>query len=269
MQINEFAEDKTITLQTARDRRLFGPVFHGTSQENWQNIHQQGFSLSANQSNGYTNQPYALGYPPPVHHLGYAIYFTTVRSIGIQYNRGTAKGLKEFYLDVPRIEEINFGAPKTMMQWWLKNGYDGELAKQNEAARIMATNKMTDLLKSKYDAVWFKGKSMYKLLDGDQIAVYDPTRIYFIDNTTVEPMRIGAKVRSRVDRHRNKWDDTTPINTPVGTIGIILDKLPTKDVLARYPAAAGWIRGSEFYYTIKWAKGGTESNVIDADIEPK
>jgi hypothetical protein len=122
-----------------------------------------------------------------------------------------------------------------MMQWWLKNGYDGEVAKQSEAARIMETKKMTEFLKSKYDAVWFKGKSMYKLLDGDQIAVYDPSHIYFIDNTNVEPMTIGAKVRRKVDRHANKWDNSTPVVTPTGTIGVIMNKQSTKETLPATP----------------------------------
>jgi hypothetical protein len=37
---------------------------------------------------------------------------------------------------------------------------------------------MTDRLKAKYDAVWFKGKGMFKLLDGDQICVYNPNLIF-------------------------------------------------------------------------------------------
>jgi hypothetical protein len=49
--------------------------------------------------------------------------------------------------------------------------------------RVKATIKMTENLKQKYDAVWFKGKGIRRLLDGDQICVYNPDKIYLFDQS--------------------------------------------------------------------------------------
>lgn len=269
MQLDEFGQDNTISLQVAHDRRMFGPVYHGTTEENRNQIHQQGFRLDANQSHGYPNQPYAFGYPPPIHHLGYGIYFTTSKAIAKHFNLGTGKGLREFYLDVPRITDINFGANTTMMKWWLANGYDGEMAKQSEAGRIMATKKMTEFLKSKYDAVWFKGKGIHRLLDGDQVVVFDPSRVYYIDNTLAQPMEVGSKVRRTKDGHRFRWDENSPVTVPAGTIGIITSKANIEDEIKKFPNHWAKDLGTKFVYAVKWQRGGTESNITDSDIEPK
>jgi hypothetical protein len=273
MQLDEFSQDKTISLQVARDRRMFGPVYHGTTEENRQQIHQQGFRLDANQSHGYPNREYAMGYPPPIHHLGYGIYFTTSKSIAKNFNRGTGKGLREFYLDVPRMTDINFGSNKNMMKWWLENGYDGEMAKQSEAGRIMATKKMTESLNSKYDAVWFKGKGLYRLLDGDQIVVFDPTRIYYVDNALAQPMEMGSKVIRVIDGRQYKYDPNSPITIPAGTVGVIMGKTPTDTMIAQWKELGHtnthWAEGAKYVYTIKWAKGGTESGVLEKDVKPK
>lgn len=269
MQLNEFGSEQTIPLQAAHDRQMFGPVYHGTSQENLQQIHQQGFRLDADQSHGYPNQEYAFGFPPPIHHLGYGIYFTTSKAIAIKFNHGTTKGLKEFYLDIPRLETINFGANTTMMKWWLANGYDGELAKKSEDGRIMATKKMTEFLKSKYDAVWFKGKGLYRLLDGDQVVVFDPSRIYYIDNSLAQPMEVGSKVVRVKDGHRPRWDETSPVTVPKGMIGIIISKADIEDEIKKFPNHWARNTGTKYVYGVKWQRGGTESNITDSDIEPK
>lgn len=270
MQLDEFADDKTISMQSAYDRQLFGPVYHGTSHENHEKIHQNGFNLSADKKHGYPYIPYGnTGYPPPLDHLGYAIYFTTSKAIATHFNGNTTKNLKAFYLDVPRLETINFGSAKNMMNWWIQNGYDVEMAKQGESGRLMATKKMTDNLKSKYDAVWFKGKGIYRLLDGDQIAVYDPSRIYFVDNSKSQPMEIGAKVICVKDIHQNRWDINTPIQIPKGTVGTILRKENIEASIQKYPNHWAKNLNTKFSYQIKWAKGGTTSNVIDSDIQPK
>jgi hypothetical protein len=178
---------------------------------------------------------------------------------------------------------INFGSPKNMMKWWLENGYDGEMAKKGEAGRIMATKKMTEFLKSKYDAVWFKGKSAYRLLDGDQIVVFDPSRIYMIDNKLAQPMEIGSKVIRVADRTEYKYDyhiDTagettkTPfVSTPKGTVGTIVKKTPTDEMIASWKSfgqtSPHWAEGSKYVYGVKWTRGGTETNVLDKDIQPK
>jgi hypothetical protein len=272
MQINEFAEDKTIPLQKVVDSRMFGPVYQGTHKDNQATIQQQGFQIfddPATKAHGYPYQEYHGGYPPPLDHLGFGVYFTTSKAIAIHFNDNTAKGLKEYYLDVPRLETINFGSAKNMMNWWLKNGYDGELAKQGEAGRIMATKKLTDALKSNWDAVWFKGKGIHRLLDGDQIAVFDTSRIYMIDNKLAEPMSAGSKVISTKDRHQNSRDPNTPITVPKGTVGVIVNKKDIEDEIKQYPNH--WARnlGTKYVYSVKWQRGGTESNIIDTDIQPK
>jgi len=270
MQINEFADDKTITLQMASDRKLFGPVYHGTTPENMENIHQNGFQLTSDKKNGYPYELYdQTGYPPPVDHLGYAIYFTTNKSIGKQYNGGTTKNLKEFYLDTPRLETINFGSSNNMMKWWIQNGYDAPLAGRSESDRVTATKKMTEILKSKYDAVWFKGLGFKRLLDGDQIAVFDPSRIYYIDNSQSQPTEIGSKVRRVTDGRVSRFDPNSKIKIPTGTIGIIVNKTNVENEIKQFPNHWAKNLNTKFTYTVKWSKGGTENNITDHDIEPK
>jgi hypothetical protein len=163
--------------------------------------------------------------------LGIGIYFTTVRSIAKRFNFGTEKNLKEFYLDVSNIHEIRFSSKKNMMKWWLENGYNGELGKSD---RTKATKKMTNFLKSKYDAIWFKDKTMYgPSLDGDQIVVFDPSKIYMVDDSLSGEKEIGSKVKSsrdilgrklEVDSNTGEWKRIDVIEVPKGTTGKILNK---------------------------------------------
>ncbi len=169
-------------------RKMFGPVYHGTTEEKHDAIQKSGFHVfvggasTGDVSHGYDIRPYGnTPYPPPVHHLGYGIYFTTSKSIGKMYNRGTSKGLKEYYLDVPRLLTINFASPSKMMNWWREHGYDMD-ASMDETKRIQATINLTETLKKKYDAVYFKGRGIHKLLDGDQICVFDPKNIYLVNS---------------------------------------------------------------------------------------
>lgn len=66
-----------ISLQEADKRKLFGPVYHGTTNENRQNIDANGFEIYEGEArkgqslNGYENGDYWNGIPAPVHHLGY------------------------------------------------------------------------------------------------------------------------------------------------------------------------------------------------------
>ena len=206
-------EVKKISVEESKNKKLFGPVYHGTTEVGRKEIEEKGFRIpigvlgAEGMSHGYELDDYWGGIPAPTHHLGFGAYFTTVKNIAKQFNLGTARGLKSYYLDVPRLEIINFGAPRTMMKWWQQNGYDmepvkdwsigqvgmyqgikvmgkrlpGEKTQEIEKRRLEATIRMTNLLKSKYDAVWYKGKGMRRLLDGDQVCVYDTDRIYEID----------------------------------------------------------------------------------------
>ena len=297
--ITKTANNKTVSIneklnrlskQQAVDRGMFGPVYHGTTEENRERIGDEGFkvfvggSRSGDIRHGYKGDTeYAQGIPAPIHHLGYGIYFTTIKSISKIYNVNNVKGLQEYYLDIPRLATINFASPKKMMEWWILNGYDSKLAKQGEQGRIEATKKMTENLKQNYDAVWFKGKGLHKLLDGDQVVVFDPERIYLADPSLAGEKEIGSKVK----RTEDKYDYTFKINTYTGkqeriqntapsilkgAIGIILDKKPAEPMRQHWNSIGHtdphWTEGSDYVYKIKWNKGGTEFNVLDKDIEP-
>jgi len=254
-----------ISQQEAIDKGMFGPVYHGTSQANMDAIMSGGFQVfegearKGNVSHGYaTNESYHNGIPPPIHHLGYGIYFTTVKNIGKQFNQGTAKGMQSFYLNVPRMETINLGAPKTMMNWWVQNGYDAALAKTD---RVSATRTLTQTLAGKHDAVWFKGKGIFRLLDGDQICVYNPANIFMVDKTLTKPGDTGSKVRRNSD----------------GMMGTILNihmnqqKIETnrQHWNESQPGVPYWIKpNTTKIMSVKWQKGGTDHNVQDSDVTP-
>ena|ERR1035437_559359 len=206
-----------ISPQDAADKEMFGPIYHGTTATSLDKIIQTGFDPERSiptgvgrvagsfgqdrptgTSHGYSFEGYGLtGIAAPVHHLGYGNYFTTVKAIAKQYSGGTMKGQREFYLDSKNVLEINFGSPNTMMKWWLQNGYDmtSEATKNHNTNKwFEATHHLTDNLKSKYDAVWFKGKGTRRLLDGDQLCVYRPELIRVIDPKLATGLQIGSKV---------------------------------------------------------------------------
>jgi hypothetical protein len=186
---------------------------------------------------------YYNGIPPPVHHLGYGVYFTTNKNIGKMYNGNSVRGLKEYYIATPPTEIINFGSAHTMMNWWIKNGYDPELAMVD---RVAATQGLTDTLSSKHDVVWLKGKGLFKLLDGDQVCVYNPDLIYLIDEGLSKPGDIGSKVVRKSD----------------GMIGIFREyrELPP-EISQQYH------HGEPGFMTVKWKKGGTDYNVYPSQVE--
>lgn len=202
-----------VSPQQALDAGWFGPVYHGTP-SNIDDILSAGFDVARSvpvmktafgrpvgTSNGYRLESYGFtGVAAPVHHLGFGIYFTTAKSIAKAYNGGSVKGLRTFYLDVPldRVEEINFGSPNTMMKWWRANGYDmtpEATAKGDFNAWIKATANLTRTLNEKFDAVHFLGKGFAgRLLDGDQVVVFDPKRVRVVDPKLATGIEIGAKV---------------------------------------------------------------------------
>lgn len=253
----KIAQVQKISPQQAIDRGMFGPVYHGTTPDRRALIDQEGFKSfegeagEAQLSHGYENHPYGYmtgGPPPPVHHLGFGIYFTTAKAIAKEFSGGTTKGMKTYYLDVPNMEEINFGSTNTMMKWWKDNGYDPELAKRD---RVAATRELTRSLSSQFDAVWYKGKGLYRLLDGDQICVYDPSRIYEVDKAIIQPGEIGSRVKRIKD----------------GMIGTIVDSDDAVEIKEKFPLANTWIRPETTkILTVKWRRGGTQTNVQDTDV---
>jgi len=284
---------KIISLQAAKDKNFFGPVYHGSSSAGRENIEKHGFKVIKGKDegavHGYNISNYSSGKPAPVHHLGYGVYFTTVKAIAKKFNLDTGRGLIEYYLDVPRIQQINFASPNTMMKWWIENGYDfdwkniqGDQNFSNpnvEKERLRATERLTQTLKSKYDAVWFKGKTLYTALDGDQICVYEPEdRIFKIDPKLSKGMEIGAQVKiaaGATEAYLKSYEErfAKEITTkqegnvivfynqngsqfhrqPLGVKGTIMD-------IRNAP-------NGKKYYSIKWTKGGTQFNYVESELE--
>jgi len=254
----------TISQQEAFDKGMFGPVYHGTTEESMGKILDTGFQIfdgEANQGNtahGYTARNYHDGVPPPIHHLGYGIYFSTVKNIAKRFNGNSTKGMKTFYLNVPRLETINFGAPRTMMQWWIKNGYNPEIAKKD---RVAATHALTQTLAARLDGVYYKGKGLYKLLDGDQICVFNTASIFMVDKALTKPGEFGSKVK------RND-----------GMIGVIsgggMNQQKINEIRQAWEALHPgephpWIKPETTkILTITWQRGGTDMNVQDSEITP-
>jgi len=259
-----------ITKEEALEKGMFGPVYHGSTQEGLKKIEDIGFKFDIGDErqgdirHGYLNVPYYPGGPPaPVHHLGYGVYFTTVKAIAKQFNQETTKGLKEYYLDVKNIAKINFASPKRMMDWWISNGYDLDKTNGN---RVEATKLLTDNLKSKYDAVWFKGKGIRRLLDGDQIVVFDPSKIYRIE----APKEVGKFIGSKVIFVEDKYDYNGSIVAPKGMTGIIVYKEPAQPMRDTWyrTDVEHWTGDSEYAYDVKLKKGGTVYGILDKHIEP-
>jgi hypothetical protein len=243
-----------VSAQKAIDGAMFGPLYHGTTEDNRKKIEADGFKIfvgserSGDISNGYQSTNYGFtGIAPPIHHLGFGIYFTTSKTIAKKYAYGSAKGMASYYIDTPqsKILEINFGSPNTMMKWWIANGYDPELAKKD---RVEATVKMTNELSKKYDAVWFKGKGLYRLLDGDQVCVFDPKIIRRLDDKLANKGEIGSRVVATADIF-NKY---AGVIVRKGTKGVFMGSREIN------PEHRHFHNGETTWVTIKWQKGGTQ-----------
>ena len=274
--------------QTIVDKKLFGPVYHGTTSDNWEKIASDGFKIfhgterSGDISNGYEVSDYYGGIPAPIHHLGFGVYFTTQKATAKKFNHGTTKGMLIFYLNTPRLETINFGSPRTMMKWWRENGYDYKITPETtfggtrtdwggtkntlpaiREERLRATINMTNVLREKYDAVWYKGKSMFRLLDGDQVCVYDPSMIFQMDPKLAKRGEVGSKCRAAVDIDRYNRGEITVAK---GTKGIILSRTDAEELRRNYPLAT-WTETSKYLYTVKFEKGGIQQQLLDKWIE--
>jgi hypothetical protein len=269
-------EVQRISLQQALDKKMFGPVYHGTTEDRREKIDREGFKIfvgherSGEISQGYEASDYSGGIPAPIHHLGFGVYFTTSKTIAKRFAGGTTRGMKTYFLDVPRMEEINWGSQNTMMKWWLKSGYNYKVTpettfgtpKTNLAAiraeRLRATQNLTKELSSKYDAVWYKGKGMYRLLDGDQVVVFVPINIYLMDKHLINPGETGSVVVMKADFDPYGRGEKI---VPAGTLGIITKRMvPTPE--------QEWARGSNYIYHVRFNTGGEHYNILDKHIEP-
>lgn len=260
---------KKFSPQKLKDIQAFGPIYHG-SPDNDKILETGKFQIVIPGKNpeiqsrhGYKCVPY-LGsrsnFPPPMHHLGFGVYFTTNKSIAKRFNRDSIRGLKKFFLPNARILTINFAAPSTMMAWWLKNGYNpkpfGEITPKQWHK---ATAALTQHLSRDYDAIWFKGKTIYSQLDGDQICVYRPNLIAIEDKTLVKGLEIGATVTYQPS------DDpelkTRCVFEPQAeTKGIITETRNMGNIiLPNYP--------NRKFFTVKWKKGGIQLYYLDCHLK--
>jgi hypothetical protein len=302
-----------ISPQMAKDENMFGPIYHGTL-KNIDEIIKTGFNVKLHKngpSNGYTMDAYAAGLPAPIHHLGFGIYGTTVKAIAKQFNGDTTKNLKTFYLNSQNILEINFGSPNTMMRFWIQNGYDmthEEFQKRDFNAWVRATGNLTRTLRKQYDAVWFKGKSIYRLLDGDQICVYKPGLICLVNNKLASGLEVGAKVtHTGFNRHQGSNDiylddlqpndfgaagrlsggwkglfrttdhegNDVPRNGKNGIGNHPLHFVPPPNMVGTIvdkmevpEDARKWNNGEKYRYTVKWNKGGVMHNYTESELKP-
>jgi hypothetical protein len=173
---------------------------------------------------------------------------TPSQSVGKKFNGNSLKGLKVYYLDVPRLESINFNTPHTMMKWWLKNGYDPDTSTWS---RVKATQQMTETLKSKFDAVYHKGGGWKTLDIGPQIVVFDPSHIYRVDNALAKPGEIGCTVIRK---------STGEKGTLLGVREIMETNDAGEDVRQKYHG------GNERFLTVKWSRSGMDYSVYDSDV---
>ncbi len=243
------APPPAISLQEAK-QTCIGPFYHGTSPENVSEILNKGFkweegdARSGGLAHGYEYSDYHGGCPAPVHHLGYGIYLTEVKNIAKDFGYSSARNVLEFWvLKSANTATINFGAPNTMMKWWNKWGYDCNVAKID---RVLATKQMTDRLSAVYDAVIFTGKGLRRLLDGNQICIYNPDILRRVDKSLTQPGEIGSKVRRKSD----------------GMIGVFINRRPlTPEQSQTYH------NGEPELLSIKWRKGGTDLNVYPSQVD--
>jgi hypothetical protein len=310
----------------AKSRGLMGPLYHGTMR-GIDDIRQNGFDVSRSiprgvglgvaqglggsyirddvpigSSNGYAFAPYGYtGIAPPIHHLGFGVYFTTVKAIAKMYGGNSMKGVIEFYANVPDMIEINFAAERTMMKWWLQNGYTmtpEATEKRDFNTWAKATMNLTKNLR-KYGAVHFLGKSGFnRALDGDQVCIYDPSVLVIVDKKLATGLDVGSKVVHTGDTkayigNRNDLyvDDVRPtdfggwgkLGQQGGWRGVFWSHrqgvdLPRSEAspihLIPPTGMVGEIinvRDHPTYgtsYDVRWAKGGVQYNYKASELSP-
>ena len=226
----------------AEAREMVGPVYHGTTADARELIKHQGFTFfKALPRQGKVNHgfehPLRKNYqntdsPPPIHFLGFGVYFSTTKGQAAKFNepnrkglvlKPTVRGLTAYYLNVPRLEKINFMSPTKKMKWWKSNGFnmpsfhilEPHYTKEEiDELWLKETDKLTKNLSSKYDAVYYLGKGFGDSLDPNQICVYNPESICVIDETSEPELDAGNGVFVKIgDRIQVKGTKATGIIT--------------------------------------------------------
>jgi len=92
----------SISPQEAHDTCYDTPFYHGTLPEVITDIKEHGFKWqegekgSEGMSHGYDNTNYYEDCPAPVHHLGYGIYLTQIKSIAKDFGYGSMRNVVTF-----------------------------------------------------------------------------------------------------------------------------------------------------------------------------
>lgn len=284
------------TTSTQGARGMFGPMWHGTTPENRERIREEGFRYNVeearqgNTTHGFQNVNVpGHEFPYPVHFLGFGVYFASNKNVAKMYNQGTTKGFTAdtFYADVDpeRVLEINFASPEKMTKWWIENGYDPELAKKD---RVAATQRMTEVLSSKYDAVHFVGRGYMgkRTLDANQVCVYDPSKIVRLDRK-MDPVVVrksdGMKGKL-LDSHTGTFTPREP-----SAEGMRSDGQARVFFLSQHPWVANVTPGQVIQdhdgtdvtitevlqaepvtrtrLTVQWQRGGMDRNVRPEDVD--
>ena len=117
-----------------------------------------------------------------------------------------------------------------------------ELAKTD---RVAATKQLTDTLSSRLDVMIYTGKGMYRLLDGNQACIYNPSVLVRVNKKLAQPGEIGSKVVRNVD----------------GMRGVLMGRRPIDEQFAQYH------NGEPEFLDIKWQRGGRDMNTYPSQVD--
>lgn len=222
----DFMKVDKVSPQQARE--MFGPVYHGSTEEGRESIADHGFKTfigdaqKGDVKNGYKLQNFAKGRPAPIHHIGYGVYFSPSKGAAKIFNNDSVRGLTPYYIDKSRMMTFNFQSTDKMMDWWINHGYDMPVVypstytpEEIVQMRIKATVNMTNQLKSEYSAIHFTSKGYGKRMDVAQVCVYDQNAIFQLDKSLAKPWETGSQVEFIKNTNRSDRDP------PIGTIGEI------------------------------------------------
>jgi hypothetical protein len=241
---------------------MFGPLYHGTTELDMESILDHGFSviegeIRTDKKHGLRNNIEEVDgkkFRLPCDFLGFGVYMTKSKTNSNRYGKNFNK---RFYLDTDKILKINFASFNRIAKWWIENGYDPELSMKD---RVEATRKMTSRLSSKYDAVWFSGKGYGRLLDGDQVVIFNKDVIRIVEEDVVkrkDVTKIGDRIKS------NSFYDLENKKEIDGDIdGVVVRRmLIPKNLIKQYG-------GNKWFFQIESGEWISEKSLIKKDCAP-